>query len=812
VHYLSSLSEGTRAALSSGLLMLGFGIHIANALPSQLTADAYARAERFLPWNEDHTMINGHIQPHWIGTEDRFWYLRTAGNNKKEFVVVDAATGQRGPAFDQTRIADELSRATNAKIDATALPFTEFRYTRSKTAIQFQLADKVWTCGLKAGGCAGELPPGRPNEVLSPDGKWAASVRAYNLWVRSTESDTEFALTADGIEHYGYAGSPGDSTHAISDVRLHAPAPPMVIWSPDSRHILTHRLDERQVKNLYLIQSAPEDGSFRAKLYTYKFSYPGDEHVAQLEPMVFDVGTRKQVSLATPPMIGVAASLVEADYTWWSADGTKIYYLNRDRFSKSVSLNVADPSSGRVSELLKESSKTRVMTGDGVLDDDDPLVKVLHNGDMIWYSERDGWGHLYYYGASGKLRNQITRGEWVVRGIVRVDEQADRIYFTASGREAGDPYNQHLYSINMDGSGLTLLTPEDAEHLVHRHLSPLGTGDFETNNLANDAEKNAFSSSGKYFVYSYSRPDMPPVLALRTAKGRLVKELERADISTLTQGGYTPVEPFQVLAADGVTPIYGNLFRPSTFDPSRKYPVIDSIYPGPQSIQTRKDFTTGSEPQALAELGFIVITVDGRGTPHRSKEFKNHSYGHLAKASDLEDHIAGIRQLARRYPYMDLERVGIEGYSAGGCAAAHALLTYPEFYKVAVSASGDHDLRSNLSFWAETNNGPLAEGDYEGASNLPLAANLKGKLLLMHGDMDDNVPPTLTLMLVNALIKANKDFDLLIVPNENHDMYRTSPYVIRRKWDYFVRNLMGAEPPAGYEIKGAQGPWVLPFP
>ena len=771
--------------------------------------DAYARAERFLSWNHERYVSNADIQHHWITNVDRFWYLRTTLKGGKEFVVVNAATGKRTPAFDQGKIAAGLSNATHTIIDPASLPFVAFSYTHDHNGIQFHFVNQLWTCGLKSGVCvAAELPKDTPGEVPSPDGTWTVFVRGYNLWLRRTADGKEYALTADGVEHYSYAGLPGDSGDALDDMRG-KPTPPQVLWSPDSRFVLTHRLDERKVKDMYLIQSVPDDGSVRPKLYGYRYALPGDENVAELEPVVFDVGACREVKLNTPPLIAGTLTLVSAHTTWWSPDSTRIYYLNRGRFSKWVTLNVADPRSGVVTEILRESSDTWVRTADGSLWIDYPCVRTLSNGDVIWYSERDGWGHLYYYDARGRLRNQITRGDWVVRRIIRVDEASRMLYFMAGGRESGrDPYYQHLYSVNMDGSELRLLTPENAEHLVK--TPDYGVIGRVPDALSSAAEKSGFSPSGRYFVYSYSRPDMPPVLALRTATGQLVGELETADISELKKGGYAPIEPFQVLAADGKTSLYGNIFRPSNFDPGKKYPVLDSVDAAPHVSRTWKSFSVATfDPygaQDLAELGFIVVTVDGRGTPHRSRAFLDYCYGRISKASDLDDHIAAFRQLSQRYPYMDLTRVGVYGFSGGGYLSAEAILTHPEFYKVAVSSEGSQDLRDTDATWGETYNGPVNEGDYKDATNENFAANLTGKLLIMHGELDGAASPTVTLKMVDALIKANKDFDFLIIPGGHHGS-TLSPYFIRRRWDYFVRNLLGAEPPAGYEIIAPE--WVL---
>jgi dipeptidyl-peptidase-4 len=717
-------------------LALMVAANAAGTTPAATEAD-YARAERFLSWNEQHYLLNADPQPRWIGHQDRFWYERTSAVGAKEHVVVDARTGKR-------------------------------------------------TVVAQAGRVALESAPVDPS--ISPSGEWQVLVRDHNIWMRASAGGSQFPLTSDGIQHYGYAGFTGDSTHAVTDRRNAAPVRPVVLWSPDSRFLLTHRIDERAVGELHLLQSVPEDGSARPRLHTYRYAMPGDEHLPLVELVAVDLRTKQQVTLASGPLVGSIMTLLERGEAWWSADSQAIYYLQRNRYSTSLILYKADPLTGKVREILQERAATPLRTSnEGSIFAERPSVRVLTNGDVIWYSQRDGWGHLYYYdGVTGELRHPITHGPWLVRSVVRVDESGQRIYFMASGREsARDPYEQYLYSVRFDGSQLRLLTPEAANH-AWPHVS-----------------SGRFSPSGRYFLDSYSRPELPPVFVLRTAQGRLIERLEQADISKLRVDGHQPIEPFVTTAADGVTPIYGNLFRPSTFDAARRYPVIDAIYPGPQAIRTRKDFTTATfdelEAQSLAELGFVVVTIDGRGTPFRSQAFANHAQGRLADASDIEDHIAGIRELAQRYPFMDLQRVGIDGVSAGGYAAVRALLNRADFFKVAVAAEGPHDARGYVAAWGEIYLGPMAE-HYAAAANAPLARRLQGKLFLMHGELDDNVHPAATLRLVDALVAANEDFDLLVLPNANHRAWQT-PYFIRRKWDFFVRHLQGSTPPQGYSIR-----------
>ena len=409
--------------------------------------------------------------------------------------------------------------------------------------------------------------------------------------------------------------------------------------------------------------------------------------------------------------------------------------------------------------------------------------RVLGDGaEVLWSSERDGWNHLYLYdGATGEVKRRLTSGKWVVRDLARVDEESRAVYFTAGGREAGrDPYLRHLYRVGMDGGEVTLLTPENAEHAVD------------------------FSFSGRFFVDTYSRADTMPVSVLRRSDdGEVVMELEKADIERLLATGWKWPEPFKGKARDGQTDIYGIIWRPSNLDPSQKYPVVELIYAGPHGSFVPKTFRAYlNMSQAIAELGFISVQIDGLGTNHRGKEFGDFSYENLGDGG-IPDHIALMRQMAEEYPYIDLDRVGIWGGSAGGYGSTHAILMHPDFYKVAVSTSGNHDHRMDKASWNEMWMGFPLDDHYIQQSNVTNAHRLEGKLFLAHGELDDNVPVSATLQVVDALIKANKDFDLLIMPGRFHGL--GGPYFNRKRWDYFVEHLLGVEPPAGYEIGAGNG-------
>ncbi|HKS54561.1 MAG TPA: DPP IV N-terminal domain-containing protein [Steroidobacteraceae bacterium] len=666
--------------------------------------------------------------------------------------------------------------------------------------MEFDFADKVWTCRVDRAACTSRVAP-KPDDtqVLSPDGKWAAFLRACNLWVRATDGSGEFALTSDGEQANGYARSPGNNV--LADAGRRNGSVPVLLWSPDSKKILTHRVDERAVKELPVLQAVPADGTVRPKVSSYRYAMANDEHKALLTQFVFDVRSRGRVQLDFPGMSVVLQSPIENFHAWWSRDAAQVYYVERGPFYRTLALRVADAATGRARTLIEESGPTFIELA-GIARR--PMVHVLSSGEIVWFSERSGWGQLYRYdGATDVPAKPITSGEWVVRSVVGIDERERVVYFTASGREAGrNPYLRHLYRVHLDGSGLQLLTAEDADHRIFT-CDDLLLGGQAPDPLGCERDRVGFAPSGRYFIDVYSRPDLPPHSVLRARDGRLIAPIETADAAALQAGGFTPPESFEALAADGQTPLYGVILRPSHFDPGKRYAVIDSMYPGPQVTRVQYDFaTTVFDPlgaSALAELGFIVVTLDGRGTPLRSKSFLNDSYGKLGTAGNLADHVAVLQQLARRDPSMDLRRVGVSGYSGGGFAALRAMLDYPEFYKVGVAASGNHDQRGYLAAWGETYNGPDDGKNYLAAANAPLAANLRGKLLLMHGGADDNVHSALTLQVVQALIDANKDFDLLIVPTAGHGlMGRTYP--IRRQWDYFVRNLLEAEPPREYGI------------
>lgn len=757
----------------------------------RLTGEDYGRAEQLLPQNLRKLVFKIQVIPHFIGLNDMFWYkndLRTG----KEFIIVDPERNKRQPAFDHMRLAAALSKAAGKTYDAGRLPFDSIEFVPGGRAIRFDIDKTRWTCDLATYALT-KIPVPAPElegESLSPDGRWAAFLKDFNLYVRPTGGGPEIPLTADGEPYYDYASETEQSTSAVT-LRLSGRKPrPILRWSPDSRKILTHRLDQRKVEALYLLQSVPPKG-FRPVLHAYRYALPGDPNLPLSEWIILDIENRTRVAIKNDPQPLDFVSPLTFGKGWWDEDSQRVYFIEEERGHKVLRLKVGDAATGETRTLIEERGSSLVELN--LLIGSPPNVRILGGGsEILWFSERDGWAHLYLYDmATGILKNRVTHGPWVVRDILRVDEKRRLVYFLGSGRESGrDPYLRHLYRIKLDGTGLELLTPEDADHAV----ADLGESGWAPR----------FSPTGRYFVDTYSRVDLAPVSIVRDMSGRLVRELERADVESLLATGWRWPERFSVKARDGKTDLYGVLYKPSRFDPAKRYPVIDGVYPGPQATRTAKafgpmEFIPIGMDSALAELGFLVVTIDGPGTPFRSKAFHDSSYGKLEDAGGLADHVAGIRQLAASRPFMDVDRVGIWGHSGGGFAAAHGIMDHTDFYKVAVSSAGNHDVRGYVVGWGEQYQGLPVGETYKAQFSADSAANFRGKLLLVSGDMDDNVPPALTLRVADALIKANKDFDLLILPNRNHGYY-LEPYFVRRMWDYFVRNLLGAEPPQGYEI------------
>jgi dipeptidyl aminopeptidase/acylaminoacyl peptidase len=728
---------------------LAMALAVGAQTPRILTAEEYARAESMLTYNTEPLIDRGSVQANWI-SGNLFWY-RVLTPTGSEYVLVDGVKKSRVTAADKDKLAQAIATATGKAYDASML--SEGRRGR----------------GGRGGG----------DQVLSPDGKRAAFIRNWNLWVKDVATGQETQLTTDGEKDFGYA---------TDNAGWKSGDGPILRWSADGKKIATFKDDQRKVSDMYLVTT----NVGKPTLHTWKYPLPGDSVIPMIQRIIIDVDAKKVIVLNVSPDAHRAtlsddiASSGTFDDVDWTEDDAQLAFVSTSRDHKHEKFRIADAATGVVREVFAEDVATQFESGRGTID----WRYLAKSNEIIWYSERDNWGHLYLYDATtGKVKNQITSGDWLVSRLVKVDEKKREIYFLAAGREPGCPYFNHFYKIGFDGKKLVSLTPEEGNHAV------------------------SLSSSAEYFVDTYSKPDVPPVSVLRNAEGKIVAPLEKADVSRLAAAGWKPPMLFSVKANDGKTDIYGLLFTPSKLDSTKKYPIINYIYPGPQggSIGGNWGFSASrGDNQALAELGFIVVAIEGTSNPYRSKSFHDMSYGDMS-TNTLADQVTGITQLAKKYTFIDIDRVGVWGHSGGGFATAGAMFRYPDFFKVGISESGNHDNRNYEDDWGERYDGLLvknADGtdNYTAQANQNYAKNLKGKLLLAHGLMDNNVPPYNTLLVIDALEKANKDYDLIVFPNSPHGYGPFAPYMMRRRWDYFVRNLMGAVPPHEYQMKPRTDP------
>ncbi len=764
--------------LPLAILFLSATVH---AQQDSLTAADYEHAVQMLPFYTQKYIDYGRVSPEWLAN-DKFWY-RTFTPDGSEFVLVNPAKGTRTAAFDQQKLATALSAATGRNYTADKLPFRSITYSDDMKSVSFRADGKNWTADLSSYAVTengnAEMPERRNrDEVISPDGKEAAFIKDYNLWVRDISTNAETQLTTDGIKDFGYATDNAGWKHSDA---------PVLRWSPDSKKIATFQQDERNVGNMYLVETKVG----HPILHTWKYPLPGDSVVAMIQRVIINVDVPKVIRLQIPPDFhrGTLQDDISASGTFddvdWNPDGSELAFVSTSRDHKVEKFRIADAVSGQVRDVFEEKVPTQYESGQDAIN----WRYLPKTHEILWYSERDNWGHLYLYDAlTGKLKNQVDKGDFVMTELLRVDEKNRMLYFLADDKDAKNPYFTHFFKIKFDGSGLKDLTPETGDHEIT--LSP----------------------SGKYFVDDYSQPDVPNTLVLRNVDGKIITPLERTDVSRLQATGWQPPKPVTVKAHDGKTDLYGLMFTPTNLDPSKKYPVIVYIYPGPQggSVGSWSFHATRGDDESLAELGFIVVEIEGTSNPLRSKSFHDMSYGFMAE-NTLPDQVAGVRQLAEKYSYMDTTRVGIWGHSGGGFATACAMFKYPDFFKVGISESGNHDNREYEDDWGERYIGLetwSADGvsNYEAQANEVYAKNLKGKLMLAHGLMDDNVPPYNTLLVIDALEKANKDYDLVIFPNAHHGYGIMSLYMMRRRWDYFVKNLLGINPPKEFEIKYAEDP------
>jgi dipeptidyl aminopeptidase/acylaminoacyl peptidase len=742
------------------------------------TSEDYSRAANLLNAGTISLVDHAVKEATFIGG-DRFWYIDSE-NGLPTVMVADAAKRTKAAAYDPLRMATALQAAGLEEKDAKRIHPDEFDLLEDGRGARITIDGTRYQCALGAEyRCSLELagPPGTPKPSLSdasladfsPDGRRAVFIRDWNLWVRDIATGAEKQLTKDGVKDYGYATDNAGWAH--SD---HA----IVVWSPDSKKVATFQQDQRKTGEMYALTSRVG----HPQLETWKYPMVGDKDVTMIERVIIDVNTGKVTRLKMPPdqhRSTICDHLI-CGGPWedvqWADDAKTLAFVSTSRDHKVENMRIADAATGAVRDVFNETVPTFFESGYKHAN----WRYLSKRNEILWFSQRQNWGNLYLYdAATGKLKHAVTEGDWNVDEVLHVNQETGDMILTGTGREPSeDPYYRRIYSANLDGQHLKLLTTEDADHEA------------------------AVSGDGKFIVDIYSTPQQPQVMVLRDRSGQAIEEMAHGDISRLKAAGWIAPETFHVKGHDGKTDVYGLLFRPAHLDPSRKYPIIDFIYPGPQggSFGTHSFQASRGDCNSLAELGFTVVAIEGMGNPKRSKAFHDEYLNDIGMNA-IPDQISGIKELAQRYAWIDLDRLGMWGHSGGGNATVATMLHFPDFVKVGIAESGNHENRNYEDDWDEKWVGLLkknADGttNYDSQANASFAGNLKGKLLLAHGMVDDNVPMSITMLLIDALVKANKDFDLLVFPQAHHGYGpEAGAYMMRRRWDYFVTELMKATPP-----------------
>ena len=739
----------------------------------QLTDADYARAAKFLLRSTDPLVGRNHdprvyheVQHvHWLDAT-HFWY-RDHGPDGDRFLEMDATTGQMAPAFDEARLAAALSKAYGKTVDAGHWPYHFDFHRRPDGELAISMAGAHYRCqtddGYRCEKISSPLVGMDTQRERSPDGRWLVFARDWNLWLRNERTGKLTQLTSDGVVNDGYATAAFGPMHSNGAI---------VSWAPDSRRLVAFRMDQRKVKDMDVLITRVG----HPELESWPYPLPGDKHVFMLSPVVIDIATRT----VTPLQMAPEQRLGPWNDIQWAADSRSFALVSTARNRRHEWFRIADARTGAVRTAFESSAKDYYQGWYGK-----PDWYYLPTADeAIWPTEQNDWMNLYLYSLkTGKMLHPVTSGHGDVIQVLHFDRKTRTLWYVGVGRTPGiNPYYRQLFKVNIDSGRTTLLTPEDADHRI------------------------TMAPDGRYFVDSYSTPTVPPVTVLRAASdGHILASVARTDIQALIANGWVPPVPFTVKSANGRWTLYGLLYKPSNFDPHKHYPIVDFVYPGPQigSIATFSFRSERGSNQALAELGFIVVTLDGSGTPYRSARFQRAWYGDMGNDT-IPDQIAAIKQLAARYPWMDIHRVGIWGHSGGGNATVSAMLHDPDFFKVGWAESGNYDNRDYYYAWGEKWEGPLVNykdgrSNYDNQASELLAKNLKGHLMLVQGSADDNVSISNTYLMVSALMKANKNFDMLIVPNERHHYGAYTPYITRRMWDFFVRHLAGNTPPHEFD-------------
>jgi dipeptidyl aminopeptidase/acylaminoacyl peptidase len=796
-------------------LILLLVVIISLSANAQTNAKAnYALAAKYSPKRLEKLIFSTNVDPHWLKNGDRFWYMYET-NEGKRWYIVDAAKNSKREMFDRDKMAADITRIVKDPFDGQNLSIDSLEFVRDETAIQFTVKSTLeiekkdttkkpvetkkepkifyFDYDLQTGFLKELTEVNRPRRrtewaSISPDQTKVLFTKKHNLyWMDSAnyrkaqmkEDDStivEHQITFDGVEDFAYGGGRNE-TNVEQEKNKNKRKSAFVYWSPNSKNFALLRTDNRKVKDLWVINSIAEP---RPTLETYKYQMPGEKespirhlylfNMEDTSRRIIDIAAYKdqEVSAWSKPALQSSRDDKFRALIW---HGTDDYFLisRTSRDLKRIDICRVDVKTGKATAIIHEEMNT--------------YVEVLRPGlisggkEIIHWSERDGWGHFYLYDETGKLKNQITSGPWHAEDIEQIDEKGRVLYFTGNGREKGeDPYYLHLYRVGFDGSGLKLLNPGNYDHQV------------------------SMSDNTKYIVNNWSRVNTVPESALFDATGKQIMGLEKADLSNLMATGYKFPEPFKVKAADGKTDLYGTIYKPFDFDSTRKYPIIEYVYPGPQTEAVNKSFGRSMDRvDRLAQVGFIVITVGNRGGhPARSKWYHNYGYGNL-RDYGLADKKAAAEQLADRHSFIDINRVGIHGHSGGGFMSTAALLVYPDFFKVGVSSAGNHENNIYNRWWSEKHHGVKEvvndKGDtsfvYNIEKNSELAKNLKGNLMISHGDIDNNVHPGNSIRMANALIKANKRFEFVLLPGQRHAYGDMSEYYFWKMADFYSTHLLG---------------------